>query len=139
MGKRGPKSFAEKSTSLSVIRPMSAYNRLTIPHPPAPNHLQLQTQAWWDTVVSSFEIRPHQLQTLQVAGEAWDRKEEARAALKQHGLTYTDAKDMIRARPEVQIERDSRVAYPRAVRELALEVPPPHPYDRFGNPVIRRR
>ena len=32
---------------------------------------------------------------------------------------------MIRARPEVQIERDSRIAYLRAIRELDLDVEPP--------------
>lgn len=57
-------------------------------------------------------------------------KEAARAALATHGLTFTDAKGMIRARPECAIERDSRVAYLRAMRELNLDVDPPKDLNR---------
>ncbi len=72
-------------------------------------------------------MEEHQLHILQAAAEAWDRKEQARLALIEHGLTYQDAKGMIRSRPEVQIERDSRIAFMRALRELRLDVEPPKP------------
>lgn len=49
----------------------------------------------------------------------------AREALAKHGLTYTDEKSMIRARPEVAIERDARISYLRSLRELNLETDPP--------------
>jgi hypothetical protein len=68
--------------------------------------------------------------TLQCAAESWDRKEQAREALIEHGLSYPDAKAMLGARPEVAIERDAWAAYLRAMKELALGhvVPPTRPW-----------
>jgi phage terminase small subunit len=120
MGIRGRKSRAE----LAVIRSMpkvTADKPTSSNDPPA--HLQPETQAWWRVIVQ--EIEPHQLRTLQCAAEAWDRKEQARAALNEHGLSYEDDRGMIRPRPEVAVERDSRIAYLRAMRELKLDAPPP--------------
>jgi hypothetical protein len=53
----------------------------------------------------------------------------ARQAIERHGMSYTDDKGMIRSRPEVAIERDSRTGFMRAVRELDLgsDVEPPRP------------
>ena len=39
---------------------------------------------------------------------------------------------MVRARPEIAIERDSRIGFLRGLRELDLQVEPPSPYDQFG-------
>ena len=72
-----------------------------------------------------IDLPPHQCRTLQCAAEAWDRKEQARLALAKEGLSYVDPKGMVRARPEVAIERDSRIAYLRAMRELNLAIEPP--------------
>jgi hypothetical protein len=54
---------------------------------------------------------------LQVGVAAVSRRELAK-----HGLSYTDDKGMIRARPECSIERTSQIAFLRAVRELNLQV-----------------
>jgi len=62
---------------------------------------------------------------LQAAGEAWDRYQQARTALAEHGLTFTDDKGMVRARPEAAIERDSRIAFARLIRELDLDTDGP--------------
>jgi phage terminase small subunit len=128
MGARGRRSRAE----LAVIRPIPAATvgkrAPSADDPPA--HLTPETKAWWQAVVGSQDIEPHQLRTLQCACEAWDRKEQARAALNEHGLSYVDDRGMVRARPEVAVERDSRVAYLRAMRELKLDVEPPQ--QRFG-------
>ena len=52
--------------------------------------------------------------------------EQRRQLLAKNGLTFVDGKDMIRARPQCAIERDSRTAFLRAVRELGLhEIKPP--------------
>jgi phage terminase small subunit len=123
MGKRGPSSYAHLG-STSPLHRRSADNVLATPLPPAPNHLQPTTSEWWTAVVKEFDLAPHQLRILQVAAEAWDRKEEARKVLAREGLSYVDAKGMHRARPEVAVERDSRAAYLRAMRELALDVAP---------------
>ncbi len=99
--------------------------RMSHDPPKPPEHLQPATQSWWRAIVAKFELEPHQLHTLQAAAESWDRKEQARQALAQHGLSYVDAKGMVRALPEAAIERDSRTAYLRAMRELDLKIEPP--------------
>src|SRR4051794_2172435 len=78
-----------------------------------PDHLRPATRKWFASVVENYELEPHHLRLLQLAGEAWDRAEQAREALEEHGLTFTDRFDCPRARPEVAIERDSRIAFAR--------------------------
>lgn len=95
------------------------------PGPKAPSHLSAPTRRWWQAVVEEFEFAEHDLRILTAAAEAWDRKESARKALKEKGETYTDRFGAPRVRPEVQIERDARTAFLRAMRELALDVDPP--------------
>jgi phage terminase small subunit len=93
--------------------------------PPAPKHLRPATAAWWDCVVGTYALEEHHLRLLTLAGEAWDRCQQAREVLEREGLTYDDRWDQPHARPEVAIERDSRIAFARLLRELALDVEPP--------------
>jgi P27 family predicted phage terminase small subunit len=92
---------------------------------PAPEHLQAETRDWFASVVTEFELEPHHVRILTLAAEAWDRTQEARAALATHGITYTDRFGAPRCRPEVAVERDSRIAFTRCVRELGLDLAPP--------------
>jgi phage terminase small subunit len=92
--------------------------------PNPPRHLKAATRRWWSSVVEGFELEEHHVRLLTLAGEAWDRAAQAREALADLGLTYTDRFHAPRARPEVAIERDSRIAYARLVRELRLDVDP---------------
>ena len=95
--------------------------------PPAPDHLEAATRAWWSGVVAGWQLDEHHVRMLTLAAEAWDRGQAARAALEAEGLTYEDRFGQPRARPEVAIERDSRIAFARLVRELDLDRPPPAP------------
>src|SRR5690349_9927771 len=95
-----------------------------------PSHLKPATKKWFASVVEEFELAGHHLRQLIAAAEAWDRLQEARATLDRDGLTYTDRFGAPRARPEVSIERDSRVGFLRALRELDLDVDPPPPSRR---------
>lgn len=95
----------------------------TLPKPP--KHLPRETRAWWSSVVQDFELEPHHIRLLTLAAEAWDRCQQARAILAKHGLTYEDRFGQPTARPEVGIERDSRIAFARLLRELDLDVEPP--------------
>jgi phage terminase small subunit len=72
-------------------------------------------------VCSAFELEQHHLRLLQLAAEAWDRAEQAREALAEHGLTFDDRFGAPHARPEVAVERDSRIAFTRLLRELDLD------------------
>jgi len=91
----------------------------------APQHLQPATLAWWRSVTSEYALEPHHLRLLQAACEAWDMCQAARTALALHGLTFTNSQGEPRTRPEVAIERDSRLTFARLVRELDLDTEPP--------------
>ena len=90
--------------------------------PKPPTHLRPETARWWRSVVADYELAPHHVRLLTLAAEAWDRCEQAREILAADGLTYTDRFGQPCSRPEVAIERDSRVAFARLLRELALDV-----------------
>ncbi len=95
-----------------------------------PPHLRPETVGWWRTVVEEFELEQHHLRLLRLACEAWDRGQEAREALAEHGSIYADRFGQPRARPEVAIERDARISFARMLRELALDVDGPTDDDR---------
>lgn len=91
----------------------------------APAHLAKATRTWWRGVLDAYELEEHHVRLLTLAAEAWDRCEQARRAIDQHGLTYEDRFGAPRTRPEVAIERDSRLAFARLVRELDLDIDAP--------------
>jgi phage terminase small subunit len=119
LGKRGPRSVID----LETPRPQPAP---TVGNPAEPpKHLGPDARAWWQAVIDIRTFEEHELRVLLLAAEALDRRQQARAALKEFGLTFADAKGMIRARPEVAIERDSATVFMRVVRALHLDPPPP--------------
>jgi phage terminase small subunit len=95
------------------------------PFPSPPAHLAAPTKRWWQEIVAAFELESHHLRILQLAAESWDRAQQARRVLAKEGLTYLDRFKAPRNRPEVAIERDSRLAFARLIRELSLDVNPP--------------
>lgn len=107
---------------------------MTVQKTEAPKHLSAEASAWWNIVVRDYSLEHHHLRLLQAACEAWDRMQEARKALEAHGLIFMDTKGDPKTRPEVAIERDSRVAFARLVRELDLDVEAPA--DRSRPPAL---
>ena len=91
----------------------------------APQHLRTATRKWFRSVLADYELESHHVKLLTLAAEAWDRGQQAREIIDAEGLTFTDKFDQPRARPEIAIERDSRIAYARLLRELALDVEGP--------------
>lgn len=91
-----------------------------------PRHLRPASRRWVRWVLDSFVLETHHRLILVAAAEAWDRAQGAREIIDRDGPTYLDRFDQPRARPEITIERDSRIAFLRALRELALDVEPPH-------------
>jgi hypothetical protein len=88
-------------------------------------------QAWWRDVVEAYDLERHHLRLLEGAASAWDRMVQARTILDVEGLTFTDKSGDPRTRPEIAVERDSRTAFARLVRELDLDIqPPPEPRGR---------
>jgi phage terminase small subunit len=92
--------------------------------PRPPSHLTPETKRWWLAVHEAYELEPHHERLLTLAGEAWDRCAAARFAIERNGLVFTDRFGQPRVRPEASVERDSRIAFSRIVRELRLDVAP---------------
>jgi P27 family predicted phage terminase small subunit len=106
---------------------------MTMPQPPS--HLSPSAAKWWSSAVEAYELHEHHLRLLQLACEAWDRSQEARALLDEEGLTVRTETGGRKAHPAVAIERDARLAVARFIRELDLDVEPPAS-DRYGPPPI---
>lgn len=98
--------------------------------PSAPSHLSTPMKAWWRQVVDDYSLEPHHLLLLTQACEAHDRATQARKQVDADGPTIADRFGQLRPHPAVQIERDSRAAFARLVRQLDLE--------GEGDPLYRR-
>lgn len=93
--------------------------------PKTPTDFRPATQQWIKQIREAWDLEEHQKRILLAAAEAWDRHEEARELLARHGLTYKNKHGDIKPHPAVAIERDSRLAFVRCVRELNLDAEPP--------------
>jgi P27 family predicted phage terminase small subunit len=132
MGARGRKSSADLSTpTLHVVEPA-----LLAELPPPPDHLSAAMQAWWRRAVADYDFDAHHLLMLEAACDAWDRMVQARTTISAEGLTVETANGK-KQHPAVNIERDSRIAFSRLVRELDLDCPPPRPGPYMPPPAIR--
>jgi P27 family predicted phage terminase small subunit len=109
-----------------MSRGQAAERRLEIHEPPKPpKHLSAEAREWWCHVVQEYQLEEHHLKLLRLAAEAWDRAQQARVALAKYGMTYTDRFGAPHPRPEIAVERDSRVGFARVVRELGFDVSNP--------------
>jgi phage terminase small subunit len=107
--------------------------------PSPPEQLSPSAAYWWTTTVEAYVLQEHHLRLLQLACEAWDRAQTARARLDQDGLTVPDRNGAVRPHPCVAIERDSRLAVARLVRELDLDTEPPPPERNRPPPIFSNR
>ena len=89
--------------------------------PKVPVHLRPETQKWFRSVLSDFDLDPHHVHLLTLAAEALDQAHGAREMLDANGQTFTDRFGQPKARPEVDILQNSRIAFARLLRELALD------------------
>ena len=128
VGMKNRRKASQRNHGLSTTRAAGPPVQTSFP---VPAHLRPDTAAWWVSVASDYALEPHHLRILTLAAEAWDRGVEAREAIAQLGSVYVDRFAQPRARPEVAIERDSRIAFARLVRELALDIDDP---DEPGRP-----
>lgn len=93
--------------------------------PRAPKHLRATTRRWFNDVVADFDLESHDIRLLTLAGEAWDRGQQAREIVDRDGMTFLDRFGQPKPRPEIAIERDSRIGFARLLRELALDIDGP--------------
>lgn len=90
-----------------------------------PGHLRPATKRWFASVLEDYDLDPHHIRLLTLAGEAWDRGQAAREIIDRDGMTFDDRFGQPKARPEIGIERDSRTSFARLLRELALDIEAP--------------
>ncbi len=90
--------------------------------PSPPKHLSDESKALWRRLCGEFDFTDVDLQRLRCACESKDRMDAARETLDELGTVYLDRFQAPRARPEIAIERDSRLSYLRALRELGLDL-----------------
>jgi phage terminase small subunit len=93
--------------------------------PQPPKHLRVDTKRFYASIVNEFALDLHHIRLLTKACEAFDRAEEAREAIAKFGMVYENRFGNPVARPECGIERDSRLAFARLIREIGLDVSPP--------------
>lgn len=121
MKQPGRKSAASLAILPAKLPPAGGYEA-----PAPPSHLSDDAASWWRSVTAEYELEPHHLRLLQAAAEAWDRMQQARQALADHGsLTFTDGSGNIKLHPAEAIERNARTAFARLVRELDLDAGAP--------------
>ncbi len=100
--------------------------------PRAPRHLSADAKKWWKYVVATYELAPEHVRLLRLASEAWDRAQQARETLQEQGTYYNDRFGQPRTHPAVAVERDSRAAFAKLLRQLDLEGEPDALYRRRG-------
>ena len=89
--------------------------------PIPPRHLRADGRRLWKRVTTAYELEDFQLEVLAAACGALDRHVAAREILDSEGLVVHHDKLGPRPHPAISIERDSRTAMLRALRELALD------------------
>ena len=89
--------------------------------PDAPAHLSADAAGWWNQIVSSFELEPHHLRLLQLASEAWDEAQAARAVVAEEGVMVEDRFGQARAHPAHKVLQDASIRFSRFLRELGLD------------------
>ena len=97
-----------------------------------PAHISKETRAWIVDVLEGWDFSPELYEVVVMAAEAKDRYEAARKVLSAKGTTYIDRFGAPRSRPEVAIERDSRIAFLRCLSALDLQ------YEEEPEPVENR-
>src|SRR4051794_33412585 len=90
----------------------------------APAHLSASAAEWWLVVMQDWPLEEHHRRLLTLAAEAWDRCQQARAEIDEHGITYADRFGAPGLRPEVAVEGAPRLAFARLVGELDLDAAP---------------
>jgi P27 family predicted phage terminase small subunit len=93
------------------------------PSPPA--HLSGESRALWRSVLKDYELEDRHQIVLTGALEALDRMRQAQAAIEADGAFTPDRWGQMKAHPAIAVERDSRIAVARGLRELGLDLEAP--------------
>jgi len=86
----------------------------------APKQLSRPTRQWWLAVQDAYELDETASEILTMAGELRDRAEDARQIVAVEGSLVSDRFGQQREHPAAKLERDSKIAFARLMRELGL-------------------
>jgi len=92
--------------------------------PEVPAHISKEAGAWWDRIVSEWDLDDSGLLILTAAAEAWDRMRDAQSLITEHGILIDDRFGQKKVNPAVLVERDSRSAMIAAIKALNLDLEP---------------
>lgn len=89
--------------------------------PEAPAHLSEESRKLWADIMEENTLDAAAVPILLTFCEARDRREEARAAIKDRGAVIKDRFEVEKISPWVAIERDSTLIMHRAFRLLGFD------------------
>jgi hypothetical protein len=94
-----------------------------------PDHLTAATKAWWLQVARDYGMwdDPVGLAGLTIAGEAWDRKEEARLLIAKQGLEVKDRYGSSVPSRWLRIQVQCMAEFRAAIKALHFDVEPIRP------------
>ncbi len=87
----------------------------------APSYLSAEASTWVNSVLREWGLEPHHEKILLLAAVAYDRAMDARRRIKKDGAILLCKNGDLKSHPAVAIERDSRLAFVRLIRELQLD------------------
>jgi len=91
-----------------------------IPTPPADLHAD--GKAFWERIVSTYELSDAQMAVLGFAARQCDRAAAARDRLKVEGLTVQDHRGVEKESPVVAVERHATNTFLRLIKTLGLDI-----------------
>jgi len=86
----------------------------------APAWLRPESKKWFLSVLDDYDLEESEIKILTLACEAFDRATQAREAITEHGIYFTDRFGSPRKHPAVSVEESARIAFARLVRELDI-------------------
>ena len=90
-----------------------------------PQHLKQHGAAFWTEVQAEYSIDDGAgLALLTAAAEALDRMRAAQESIEKHGELVLDRYQQLKTNPACVLERDSRVGFLAALRQLNLDIEP---------------
>jgi hypothetical protein len=107
-----------------------------------PGHLATAGTRFWAEVAESYgpDFEAYEWSLLNLAAGALDRGAQARRAIRRHGLTYLSPQGSPVIRPEIALEKASRVAFAQLVKQLGLgqvEAEPDEPVNQPSGGRVR--
>ena len=87
--------------------------------------LKPATKKWVRQVENTWTLDPHHQRLLVLAGQAWDRAQEAKDQVDSDGSIIKDRFDQLKQHIGCELERQSMLTFCRLLREIGLDIQEP--------------